>query len=66
MISTLMGSTCMATPFCAAVLPPLASAETVPDGIHLCQARLVKMTAAPCQFLFDPPEAVFEFGNGLT
>ena len=66
MISTVMGSTCMATLFCTAVLPLLTAAETVPDGIHLCQARLVKTTAAPCQFLFDPSEAVFEFGNGLT
>jgi hypothetical protein len=56
----------MATPFCATVLPPLATAETVPNGVHLCQARLVKTTAAPCQFLFNPPEAVFEFGHGLT
>jgi hypothetical protein len=56
----------MATPFCAAVLLPLALAKRVPDGIHLCQARLIETTAAPCQFLFDPSEAVFEFGNGLT
>jgi hypothetical protein len=56
----------MATPFCATVLPSLATAETVPNGVHLCQARLIKTTATARQFLFDPPEAVFEFGNGLT
>jgi len=41
-------------------------AETVPNGIHLCQTRLLQTTAAPRQFLFDASEAVLEFGNGLT
>src|SRR5262245_12269332 len=66
MISTVMGPTCMVVPFYALVLPSLATAETIPDGIHLCQARLLQTTAASCQFLFDAPEAVFEFSNGLT
>jgi hypothetical protein len=56
----------MVTPCCAFVPPSLAMAEAVPDGVHLGQARLVKTTAPPRQFLFDAPEAVFEFGNGLT
>src|SRR5262249_1864415 len=74
MISTVMGSTGMVTPFCAAllllfladVLALVPTAETVPNRVHLCQAGLVEASAAPCQFMFDTLEAALEFGYGLT
>jgi hypothetical protein len=56
----------MTTPLCVVVLPPLATAKTVPNGVHLLQARLIETTTTPRQFLFDAPEAVLELGNGLT
>src|SRR5437879_1079620 len=65
-ISTVMASTGMVTPFCTALLLPVPTAETVPNRVHLCQARLVDAPAAPRQFLFDTLEAALEFGHGLT
>src|SRR5262244_4391946 len=66
MISTVIGSTGIVAPCCATVLTPVPTAETVPNRVHLCQARLVDASAAPRQFLLDALEAALEFGNGLT
>src|SRR5262249_24538548 len=65
-ISTVIASTGMVAPFGTLFLLLRATAESVPNRVHLGQARLLDTPTAPRQFLFDTPEAVLEFGNSLT